>query len=210
MNISPTFVQLGRSMVAIIWLVAFLCCSQAQAKAFLPPNPDGKPDEVLAAIHNAGDEYKTYTLGSSHSQIDAQEISVAVVNDMKKFQVFKIEGGHGIMASETLDPSDREKATQTILRSATEYLQSNFHVSDTSRYRILILVYGGNSMYFDNNQRPWGEMDIRILLLDTTAKAVLWYTGKAWGLGNDLGSAATFGASSVNKQLDILLGEKKS
>lgn len=181
---------------------------------FTPPAPEGNKDEFLSAIQSVGDEYKAYEVSDARDKIQVRDLSVAVVNTLKTFEgvEFIAAGagdpsgvvGHMAMVTKPLDESTRSQVYSTVLKSTTAYLNKKCRVSDQAAVKLMVILYGGTSMYFDSNQTPWGEMDIRLFLLDTKQQRVIWYSDKAWGLGRDAIHAADFAATSIASQLDKL------
>jgi hypothetical protein len=180
---------------------------------FMPPASDGNADEFLSALRAVSDEYQDYTKATAQSSIEVRKLSVSVINDLKSFMVPEISNQNGTSGfrfpssdSSTLGEKEREQVTNAILESCKKYLEEKCSIEEGSPYRIVIMIYGGDSVYSDKNGRLWGNMSLRLLFLDTSAKHILWFTRKAWGLGNTAAAAADFAGGSINKQLDVLFG----
>jgi hypothetical protein len=183
---------------------------------FTPPASTGKKDEFLSALQSLGDQFKAYEVTDTRDEIQVRELSITVANTLKTFEGVEFQAagagdgagvvGHMAMVTKPLDDNIRSQVYSTILKSTTAYLNKKCRVSDQAAMRLMIILYGGNSMYFDNNQSPWGVMEIRLFLLDTKQQHVIWYSDKAWGLGRDATHAADYAATSIKSQLDTLLG----
>jgi hypothetical protein len=169
---------------------------------FVPPESEGDAGEFLKALQAVSDDYKTYEVSGARSEIEAREMSVTVVNDLKTL-------GHaegGTFYFDTLTEESRAQFQSNILLSNTNYLRKKCRVTDQARIKLMVMIYDKRSMHFDNNGYPWAVVGVRLLLLDTQDKKILWYTNKAWGLGNDVKGASEFASGSINLQLDHLFG----
>jgi hypothetical protein len=167
---------------------------------FVPPASMGNPEGSLSALQAVSSEYKTYALTETPPEVETRELSVTVVNDLKTFWVF---GTDGASAKKQLDENTRAQITAIIVRSVTAYLAKRYRIDGSSRYRVMIMIYGGDSVFDSPIQGPFGVMDTRLLLLDTRDKRLVWYSASS-GFGKEPRQAAHIAATEVAKGLDKL------
>jgi len=172
----------------------------------VPPASTGDASEILSALRKAaGDSFKGYTIGRKRTQIQLQDVSVAVLNQMDFFGEPFVTG----IRTRTLLPAERERVTETITKSTKNHLGDKLHVIDVAQYTVVVAFTGENGAIFDHNQNAFGVIDLRVLLADSQTKSVLWYDTKAMGLGRDLDSAVGGACSSINDNLDVLFRTKQ-
>jgi hypothetical protein len=206
-NPKSRFVNRSRTIFILILMVASAGCSKS-GKTFTPPVPDSTNDGVLTAIHAAGGEFKAYAIASTRSQKKVQAISVSVKNDLKTFAQAFIQNGALGVGFEPLKPDEVQQVTKIVLNSVTDYLQDNFEVSESAPYEMAILIYGSNSVNFDSNQNPSGELDAYVVFLDVKSKLILWHADVS-GTAKDVISAAKYASASINQHLNALFGQTK-
>jgi hypothetical protein len=186
-----------------VCLLAITSCNK-NGKTFLPPVSDSARNEILTDVREIGDEYKSYAIGNTRTQIKITELSITVENNLKTF----MEASNGTLFTVELKPIERTKVTELFIGSAKAYLQRNFNISENAQYKILILIYGGNSVNFDSNQNASGELDAQVLFLDTKSKLILWHADTS-GSARDVMGAAQYASSGINEKLDVLFRLKK-
>jgi hypothetical protein len=116
-----------------------------------------------------GDEYKTYETSSTRSRIEAQEISISVINNLKTL-------GHAAGGSfyfDHLSDDARSQFTSRITHATTDYLSKKCKVVDQARLKLLSMLYDEDSIHFDGNGYPWASVGIKLFLLDTGQCQVL-------------------------------------
>jgi hypothetical protein len=169
------------------------------------PKPDGTSAAILDAVQKAGSQFTGYKMGTTPQVVKTPNISVDVVNIMDSFTT----GSGGVIMLQSLKPADRDKTSQAISDGVKRFLQARIPIADNSAYRMLVVIYGGDSVYLDGNQRPWGMMSVRLVLLDGKTRQVLWYTEKARGQGKDLPLTTQSAVSSIAERLGVLFGDRK-
>jgi hypothetical protein len=176
---------------------------------FTPPPSvaRAKASEFLSALRTVGDEYKTYELSNARTEIQAREMSVYVANDVKGFS----NGGDTpgvISVGKPVDDQARVQTTVTILRSIQAYLNKKCRAADQADLKVMVMLSGSsNETYIGSDgYSSFGIINIKLFLLDTKLKRVIWYTDKAWGRGKSLPQAADFASESIAAQLDHLFG----
>ena len=175
------------------------------------PASTGKSAEMLEALHKSGGVFAGYTMSEPRTQIQLRTVSVVVLNQMDVFTepMTSSTPGRYEFGGQSRVPTqvERNKVTETIRRSTAGYLAKRFHVISGAQFELAVIVSGRNGVYIQNGFNPWGVVDIRILLLDTQTKSVVWYNDDAWGLGKTLESATDSATTSTNQQLAALLAE---
>jgi hypothetical protein len=176
---------------------------------FTPPSPSGAGSEFLSSLSSLGNEYSNYQLATNpRKQIDTTQLSVEVVNDVKDFTDVALAYSSGFISSIQLDDAARSEITRVIRDGVSSYLSKKCRVTARANLRILIMAYAHRETYFDSNQNPEGIINLKVYLLDTAGRTVLWYSDKAWGPGRTPEDAAKFSYGSINRQLDTLFGSQ--
>jgi hypothetical protein len=174
---------------------------------FTPPAPSGKADEFLSALRAISDEYKTYELSDSRTETQVREMSVYVANDVKGFA--KTDAPPGIIANgKPLDDQARAQITATLLRSIRAYINKRCRFVDQANIKVVVMLSGAaNETYIGSDGfSTFGIINIKLFLVDTKLKRVIWYTDKAWGTGKSVPQATDFASESIAGQLDKLFG----
>jgi hypothetical protein len=176
---------------------------------FRPPAPSGKSVEFLSALGGISDEYKTYQVSETHEETQVREMSVYVANDVKGFA--NTDAPRGIIATgKPLDDQARAQTTTTLLRSIRAYISKRCRFVDEASIKVVVMLSGAaNESYIDNNYNTLGIINIKLFLVDTKLKRVIWYTDKAWGTGKSLPQATDFASESIAGRLDELFGLAK-
>jgi hypothetical protein len=166
----------------------------------------GKADEFLSALHSMS-EYATYELSDTHAEVQARELSVYVANDVKGFA--KTDAPPGIIATgKSLDNQARAQITATLLRSIRAYINKRCRFVDQANVKVVVMLSGAaNETYIGSDgYSTFGIINIKLFLVDTKLKRVIWYTDKAWGTGKSLPQATDFASESIAGRLDELFG----
>jgi ankyrin repeat protein len=211
----------SRAAIIVIVLTMLALFSAPQIKAaqvpgvssIMLPLPTGKADEMLEALHKAGGSLKDYTLGEARTQIQARSISVLVLNQMDVFTdpVTSNTPGRYEFGGKSRVPTqdERNKVSEALRQSTTTYLAKRFRVTSGAQFEVVVIASGRSEVYIANGPFtiPYGVEDIRILLLDTQSKSLIWYNDDAWGIGENLNKATDNAKESINKHLAGLVGE---
>src|SRR5579872_41259 len=221
-----TPVQAGDDLVAItVGGIAIKGSPFASAVArksfvFTPPAPSGDAKEFLAALRGAGEQYQSYELADSRSPVNERELAVAIVNDVRKFSRTRDAGPGIVPPISDVSDSTRAQMTSAISGATKRLLTGRFASKDTARLRIVVLLFGDGTtdmggtalknsanVSIDIGATPrGGMMSVRMFLVDTKEKRVLWFTDKAWGLGGDEAAASEFAGENIVARLKYLFG----
>ena len=184
------------------------------ASSVMLPASTGKAEEILEALHRAGGTLKDYTLSEARTQIQVQSISLLVVNQMDVFTepVTTSTPGKYEFGGKSRVPTqdERNKVSETLRRSTAAYLAKRFRLISGARFEVVVIASGRSAVFIQSGviPIPYGVEDIRILLLDTQSKSLIWYNDDAWGLGGNLYKATEDATQSIKKHLAGLVGEK--
>ncbi len=187
--------------------------------SFTPPASSGDSNKFLTALHTSAKEYQTYQFAHVQKKINESSIAVTVINNLHKFS----ETGNSGLVPPISAVSDKTRARMTakITRSISKYLAQKYRVTSSARLRIVIMVYGNGETWMGGTQLtnstnstidlgtpPLGGMiSLRIFLLDTHTRQILWYSNEAWAYGKDEARAAEFASENIIARLRYLFGE---
>lgn len=189
----------GVLVCCVLGLAATGC---KRAITFVPPESEGNADASLSALRSVGDEYKNFETVSARSRIEAREISISVINNLKTL-------GHtagGSFYFDHLSDDARSQFTSRITHATTDYLSKKCKVVDQARLKLLIMLYDEDSIHFDGNGYPWASVGIKLFLLDTKTQQIVWFTDNADVRANDPLQASDRASVSIDNKLDRLFG----
>ena len=176
---------------------------------FTPPPSQGKGGEFLADLKSLGTEFSDYVLfAEPPSAIDVSELSILLQNDLKGFASRRTLGAFLQVGSLPVDNEKKEEVSAIVLKGLKRYIASKCPIREKTAFRVVVILSGsGNETHFDNNQNPNGVINIKLFLIDSSRKTIVWYSDKAWGVGQEVEKAAEFAVESISTQLDNLFGQ---
>src|SRR5208337_1446354 len=147
---------------------------------FVPPKSDSDAADSLDTLRKAGENFKDYKLSRTRTQIQLQDVSVAVVNQLVGFTdpVTSSSPGRYEMGGEGryLKKDEIEKVTDTVRKSTIAYLNNRFRVTDGARFEVVVIIWGHPGVRILNGFDPYGTEDFITLFIDTQSKLVIWST----------------------------------
>jgi hypothetical protein len=151
-------------------------------------------------------------MGVAPKNLVVTDLGIAVVIRRKFYQTPETNGSLREMVTVPLDQTQQNSMAQTISQSVKDNFAQNLNVSDKAQFRILVLAPDSPmaAVWFDSQSNPHDVMPLQVYLLDSKSRTILWYTNKVQAIGTEPGGLANFAALSVNKQLDLLLGQAKA
>jgi hypothetical protein len=188
---------------------------------FVSPKSDSDAADSLATLRKADKSFMDYKLSRTRTQIQLQDVSVAVVNQMSAFTDAEtsISPGrivYGAGNSRNLTQDERDKATESVRKSTSVYLNNRFRVTDGARFEVIVVLYTDPFVHTYANVslgNPYGGVsygveDFTIFFVDTQTKSVIW-SSAMMAHGKTLDDVADVVANGVPRQLDILFGITK-
>jgi hypothetical protein len=209
MKLSEKGALIAVAMLTTLWTTG---CKPKPPVTFVPPAPATDASEMPAALGQADGDFKDYTLSQTPAQIQLHDISLVVVNQMDTFAEPETNSSPGFFGfggkPRALRQDEREKVTASVKKSTVAYLNERFRVTDSARFKVIVILSGRPGVHIENGYDPYGIEDFSTILVDTQSKSVIWSSSME-AYGKTLDDATDVAAKGVPEQLDVLFGIKK-